>query len=68
MLPAWTPRFFLFLFLVAGGRAEVKRVVIIKLDGVPQALLERELLRTDPNTNRVRFLGWTGCSDSKAHA
>jgi hypothetical protein len=49
---AWIPRVFLFLFLVAGGRAEVKRVVIIKVDGVPQALLERELLRIDHGTNK----------------
>ena len=32
--------------------AEVKRVVIIKLDGVPENVLERELSRTDPITHK----------------
>ena len=32
--------------------AEVKRVVIIKLDGVPQNVLERELARIDPVTHK----------------
>ncbi len=32
--------------------AEVKRVVIIKLDGVPQNVLERELARVDPQTHK----------------
>jgi hypothetical protein len=32
--------------------AEVKRVVIIKLDGVPENVLERELARTDPATHK----------------
>jgi hypothetical protein len=31
---------------------EVKRVVIIKLDGVPQSVLERELARIDPLTHK----------------
>jgi hypothetical protein len=32
--------------------AEVKRVVIIKLDGVPENVLERELARIDPVTHK----------------
>src|ERR1700691_3209812 len=32
--------------------AEVKRVVIIKLDGVPEEVLERELSRVDPITHK----------------
>ncbi|HEV2688842.1 MAG TPA: alkaline phosphatase family protein [Bryobacteraceae bacterium] len=32
--------------------AEVKRVVVIKVDGVPQEVLERELQRIDPSTRR----------------
>ena len=36
----------------AGARAEVKRIVIIKVDGVPQEVLDRELGRTDPVTNK----------------
>src|ERR1700689_3519844 len=32
--------------------AEVKRVVIIKLDGVPEHVLERELSRVDPITHK----------------
>lgn len=38
--------------LAAGARAEVKRVVIVKVDGVPQEVLERELQRIDPVTNK----------------
>jgi hypothetical protein len=33
-------------------RAEVKRVVIVKLDGVPETVLERELARIDPATHK----------------
>jgi hypothetical protein len=33
-------------------KAEVKRVVIIKLDGVPESVLERELARIDPVTHK----------------
>jgi hypothetical protein len=33
-------------------QAEVKRVVIIKLDGVPENVLERELARIDPLTHK----------------
>jgi len=39
----------------AGGvplRAEVKRIVLIKLDGVPENVLERELARVDPITHK----------------
>jgi hypothetical protein len=52
MPPAWVARLTLLLGLAAGARAEGKRIVIIKLDGVPQELLEQELLRTDPATNK----------------
>ena len=48
----WISRLALFLFLAACARAEVKRIVIIKLDGVPQELLDRELVRIDPATNK----------------
>ena len=33
-------------------RAEVKRVVVIKLDGVPESVLDRELARIDPVTHK----------------
>ena len=33
-------------------RAEVKRIVLIKLDGVPENVLERELARVDPITHK----------------
>jgi hypothetical protein len=52
MPPGWVARLILFSFLAAGARAEGKRIVIIKLDGVPQELIEQELLRTDPATNK----------------
>jgi len=45
-------------WLVFGGlfisqlHAEVKRVVIIKLDGVPEGVLESELARIDPATHK----------------
>ncbi|HEX4595711.1 MAG TPA: alkaline phosphatase family protein [Bryobacteraceae bacterium] len=42
----------LFLFLHAAASAQVKRIVVIKLDGVPQALLDQELRRIDPATNK----------------
>ncbi len=49
-------RLFLFwccwIWLASSARAEVKRIVIIKVDGVPQEVLERELSRTDPNTKK----------------
>jgi len=48
----WIQPLALFLFLSAGAQAEVSRIVIIKLDGVPQELLNQELLRTDPATNK----------------
>jgi hypothetical protein len=38
--------------LAAHLQAEVKRVVIIKLDGVPESVLERELARVDPITQK----------------
>ena len=43
---------FFLIWLGAGARAEVKRVVIIKVDGVPQEVLDRELRRTDPGTTK----------------
>jgi hypothetical protein len=36
----------------APGSADVQRVVIVKLDGVPQDVLERELDRVDPATQK----------------
>jgi len=38
--------------LSAPLHAEVKRVVLIKLDGVPEDVLERELARVDPITHK----------------
>lgn len=48
--PAW----FLapVLLCIFSLHAEVKRVVIIKLDGVPENVLERELARIDPLTHK----------------
>lgn len=45
LLVLWIP-------LAAPLAAEVKRVVIIKLDGVPEHVLERELSRVDPVTHK----------------
>src|SRR5258707_11007454 len=42
----------LTIFVAFGLRAEVKRVVIVKLDGVPENVLERELARIDPVTHK----------------
>ncbi len=48
----------ILLVLFCGSlTAEVRRVVILKLDGVPQQVLERELQRTDPIT-RKSALPW----------
>jgi arylsulfatase A-like enzyme len=44
--------FLLLAPLAAPLHAEVKRVVIIKLDGVPEHVLERELVRVDPLTHK----------------
>ncbi len=52
MARCWVARLALGLVLAAGARAEANRIVIIKLDGVPEDLLERELLRIDPVTNK----------------
>jgi hypothetical protein len=41
-----------FLLLAAPLAAETKRVVIVKLDGVPHDLLERELRHIDPATGK----------------
>ena len=43
---------FFAVWLGAGACAEVKRVVIIKVDGVPQEVLDRELRRADPGTSK----------------
>lgn len=43
--------FSLFLFSIALN-AEVKRVVVIKLDGLPHDLLDREIKRVNPVTGR----------------
>ncbi|MGA2214703.1 MAG: alkaline phosphatase family protein [Bryobacteraceae bacterium] len=40
------------VFLMPRLQAEVKRVVIIKLDGVPESVLERELDHIDPVTHK----------------
>jgi hypothetical protein len=48
----WVARLALVLYLATSARAGSQRIVIIKLDGVPQELLEQELLRTDPATNK----------------
>jgi hypothetical protein len=48
----WALTLFLFIALAAPLAAEVKRVVIIKLDGVPENVLERELSRVDPLTGK----------------
>jgi Type I phosphodiesterase / nucleotide pyrophosphatase len=53
-----TSRVSLLLLLALGAplsaplSAEVKRVVVIKLDGVPESVLERELARVDPITHK----------------
>jgi hypothetical protein len=52
MPPGWVARFILVLCLAISARAEDKRIVIIKLDGVPQDFLEQELRRVDPVTNK----------------
>jgi hypothetical protein len=45
--------FWLFAGWLGGGaRAEVKRIVIIKIDGVPQEVLDRELRSVDPVTKK----------------
>jgi len=43
---------FALLLLAPLLQAEVKRVVIIKLDGVPENVIERELDRIDPATHK----------------
>jgi len=43
---------FFAVWLDAGAHAEVKRIVVIKVDGVPQEVLDRELRRTDPGTHK----------------
>ena len=48
----WALAHLLFITLAAPLGAEVKRVVIIKLDGVPDNVLERELARVDPLTGK----------------
>jgi hypothetical protein len=42
----------LLISLAAPVSAETKRIVVIKLDGVPQDILERELARIDPVTHK----------------
>ncbi len=42
----------LVLFLACPVAAQVERVVILKVDGVPAEVLEREVQRVDPGTNR----------------
>jgi Type I phosphodiesterase / nucleotide pyrophosphatase len=52
MRRAWRSPWALLLLLAAPLSAEVKRIVIIKVDGVPEAVLERELDRVDPITHK----------------
>ncbi|HYL36259.1 MAG TPA: alkaline phosphatase family protein [Bryobacteraceae bacterium] len=42
----------LFLLLSGPLAAEVRRLVIIKVDGVPESVVERELARIDPVTHK----------------
>ncbi len=44
--------FFVICLFASAISAEVKRVVIVKLDGVPHDLLERELSRVNPDTGK----------------
>jgi len=50
------PRLFwralLLVLACASLQAEVKRLVIVKLDGIPHDVLERELQRVDPTTGK----------------
>jgi Type I phosphodiesterase / nucleotide pyrophosphatase len=48
----WRRALLLLLVLSVPLAAEVKRIVIIKLDGVPENVLERELSRVDPITHK----------------
>ncbi len=48
----WRPLALFAALLTSVLHAEVKRVVIIKLDGVPQNVLERELAGIDPVTHK----------------
>src|SRR5205807_5956814 len=48
----WVARIALLLSVATGARAEGQRIVILKLDGVPQELVEQELLSTDPATSK----------------
>ena len=43
---------FFAVWLDTGAHGEVKRIVVIKVDGVPQEVLDRELRRTDPGTHK----------------
>lgn len=52
MLRIWRRAFFLILIAWAPLAAAVKRVVIIKIDGLPETVLERELARIDPATHK----------------
>ena len=52
MISLSLPYLLLALVLTSQLQAEVKRVVVIKLDGVPENVLERELDRIDPLTHK----------------
>jgi hypothetical protein len=52
MMRRMARRALLLLVLSLPLAAEVKRIVIIKLDGVPEDVLERELARVDPITHK----------------
>lgn len=57
MLARTAARLAVFALACGALSAEVKRVVIIKVDGVPAAVLERELARVDPVTH-LSSLPW----------
>src|SRR6266699_5211490 len=48
----WLALILLSLLLPSALPAEVKRVVVIKLDGVPHDVLERELEHINPSTSK----------------
>src|SRR6267378_3657227 len=52
MMRRLTVRLLSIILFSAALHAEVKRVVVIKLDGLPQDLLDREIKRINPTTGR----------------
>ena len=47
--------FFLLVMGVMAARSETKRVVVVKLDGVPARVLERYMAETNPRTGKSRL-------------